>query len=148
MKTSPRRAATRVLHRFHLKAEEGNGTILSRSSSRSSLTPKQSSITKMKPYQVLHPRIISSVSSQSSLSTSPKHILTPATPTTQVSSTQAHPSDSLAIIISSAHEGSSTHAARSAQIAIPSQRSASSSSSPSSFSDQWGLSRFQFHVPH
>ena len=119
--------------------EEGNGAILSRSSSRSSLTLKRSSITKMKPYQVPHPRIISSVSSQSSLSTSPKHLLTPVTPTTQVSPTQAHPSDSPTITISSAHEDSPTHVARSAPIAIPSQRSASSSSSPSSFSDRWGF---------
>jgi hypothetical protein len=108
--------------------EEENDSGHSRSSSR-----KRSSITKLTP-QISHPRTISSGSGQSSLSTSPKHILTFPT---QVQP-PANPSISPTITISSADDTSSTHAAASAPNAIQSL-SSTSSSNPSSFTDSWPL---------
>ena len=104
--------------------EEENDSSRSRSTSR-----RRSSATKLTP-QISHPHTISSGSGQSSLSTSPKHILTFPT---QVP-TPAKPSVSPTITISSACDASSTRAAPSAPIAIHSLRSTSSNSS---FTDSW-----------
>ena len=104
--------------------EEENNSGHSRSSSR-----KRSSITKLPVTpQISRPHTISSGSGQSSLSTSPKHVLTFPT---QVQS-PANPSISPTITISSAGDTSSTHAAAQSL-------SSASSSNPSSFTDSWAL---------
>lgn len=78
----------------------------------------------MKYRRVAHPRTIPSGSGQSSLSTSPKHILVP-------------PASSAHLSPSPTQSSNSTYAGSSAPIAIRSQRS--SSSGPSSPPDSWGL---------